>query len=124
MAKRATWAGWKLEKAHKFGASPTIYDGVKYASKKEAKRAGELDLLRKGGAVAFYLRQVRFPVRPARRNERDEQVDGGEVYVCDFLVFWTDGSVTVEDTKGKRTQEYLRKKKLIAAQYPFEITEL
>ncbi len=115
---------WALTKAHKFGAQPTVHEGVRYDSKKEAKRAGELDLLKRAGEVAFYLRQVRFPIRPPRRDANDKAVDPGEVWVCDFLVWWTSGACTIEDTKGHRTPAYLRKKRLVEALYPFTIDEL
>ncbi len=124
-ARRGEWAGWDLGKrAHKFGATPTVHDGIKYASKKEAARAGELDMLTRAGEVAFYLRQVRFPIRPSRRDANDKAVDRGEVWVCDFLVWWTNGACTIEDTKGHRTRDYLRKKRLVEALYPFTIDEL
>ncbi len=96
---------------HKYRAKPTELDGIKFASKKEAKRYSELKLLREAGEVVFFLRQTPL------------HLPGGVKYVCDFLVFWADGTVTFEDVKGMRTAQYKTKKKIVEATYPIEITE-
>lgn len=97
---------------HKFNAQRTEVDGIKFASKKEAKRYAELKLLQKQGEVVFFLRQV--PIG----------IPGNVKYVCDFQVFWADGSVTFEDVKGFKTDTYILKKKLVEANYPIEIKEI
>jgi hypothetical protein len=96
---------------HKFKAKPTEYNGIKFASKKEQKRYCELQVLKSAGDILFFLRQV--PVH----------LSGGVKYVCDFLIFWSDGTVTFEDVKGFRTDLYKTKKKMIEATYPFKIIE-
>ena len=84
---------------------------TKFASKKEQKRYCELQLLKSAGNILFFLRQV--PVH----------LSGGVKYVCDFLIFWSDGTVTFEDIKGFRTDLYRTKKKMVEAKYPFKIVE-
>jgi len=96
---------------HKFNAVRTNVDSFKFASKLEAKRYNELNLLKKDGVILFFLMQVPF------------HMPGGVKYVCDFLIFWTDGTVTVEDCKGRKTDLYIAKKKIIEATYPITITE-
>ena len=96
---------------HKFKAKPCEYKGIKFASKKEQKRYAELQLLKSAGDILFFLRQV--PVH----------LSGGVKYVCDFLIFWSDGTVTFEDVKGFRTDLYKTKKKMVEATYPFKIIE-
>lgn len=96
---------------HKFHAIPTEYDGIKFASKKEAKRYKELLLLKKAGDILFFLRQVPF------------HLPGNVKYLCDFVIFWTNGEVIFEDVKGVKTPMYILKKKQIEALYPIEITE-
>jgi hypothetical protein len=49
---------------------------------------------------------------------------GGVKYVCDFLIFWADDTVTFEDVKGMRTPMYKLKKKQVEALYPIIITEI
>jgi len=97
---------------HKFNSVKTSIDDIKFSSKKEAKRYVELKHLKEIGDVLFFLRQVRFDL-PA-----------GIKYVCDFLVFWASGDVTVEDVKGLKLPMYVLKKKQIETLYPFKITEI
>ena len=97
---------------HKFRAIPTELDGIKFASRKEARRYKELRLLEKSGELLFFLRQVPFHL-PANVK-----------YVCDFLCFWQDDTVTVEDVKGIKMPMYVLKKKQVEAIYPVKIMEV
>lgn len=97
---------------HKFKAIATELDGIKFASKKEAKRYRELKLLEQSEELLFFLRQVPF------------HLPGNTKYICDFLCFWKDGNVTIEDVKGMKTPMYLLKKKQVETIYPIEITEI
>ena len=96
---------------HKFKAIATEVDGIKFASKKEAKRYQELLLLKEHGSILFFLRQVPF------------HLPGNVKYVCDFMIFWLTGDVTIEDVKGVKTDTYILKKKLVKSFYPIEIME-
>lgn len=96
---------------HKFHAIPTELDGIKFASKKEAKRYKELLLLKKAGDILFFLRQVPF------------HLPGNVKYLCDFVIFWANGEVTFEDVKGIKTPMYILKKKQVETLYPIKITE-
>jgi hypothetical protein len=93
---------------HKYNAKPTVYKGVTYGSKAEAKRAAELDLLLRAGKVAWWLRQVPFDVG-------EPGVD--KPYRVDFLVGewgpWVDErnrllTVHAEDVKGCDTPSFRR----------------
>ena len=97
---------------HKFRAIATEVDGIKFPSKKEAKRYNELTLLKKAGELLFFLRQVPF------------HLPGNIKYICDFVLFWTNGNVTIEDVKGIKTPMYLLKKKQVESLYPIKITEV
>ena len=99
-----------VAKQHKFGAIPTIVDGIRFASAKEAKRYGELKLLEKGGAIRDLRLQVAFPIVITTR------------YVADF-VYIEDGRQVVEDVKGFRTKEYIRKRKYLLQQHNISIKE-
>lgn len=87
----------------------TEIDGILFDSKLEAKRYSELNFLKKAGAVLFFLRQVPF------------HLPGGVTYRCDFLVFWKDGSYSVEDVKGRKTRAFIDKQKMVEALYPIKI---
>lgn len=97
---------------HKFGAKSCEADGIKFPSKKERKRYIDLKLLQASGQILFFLRQVPF------------HLPGGVKYLCDFMVYWTNGDITIEDVKGMKTPEYITKKKLVEAIYPIEIKEI
>jgi hypothetical protein len=97
---------------HKFKAKPTEINGIKFSSQKEAKRYGALKMLQNIGEILFFLRQVPF------------HLPGNVKYVCDFLIFWANGEVTIEDVKGFKTESYKAKKKMVEALYPITILEV
>ena len=97
-------------KPSKFHAVICEADGIRFRSKKERKRYLELCALRSNGEC-WFLRQTPF------------HLPGNTKYSCDFMVFWNDGKVTVEDSKGHRTKEYIRAKKQVEALYPVRIIE-
>ena len=97
---------------HKFNAKQTLVDGIKFPSKKEAAYYQELKLRKKAGIVVFFLRQVPF------------HLPGGVTYRVDFQEFHSDGTVHFIDVKGRRTTEYITKKKLVEALYPVTIEEV
>lgn len=96
---------------HKFNAKSCETDGIKFASKKELKRYTELKMLQQQSKIIFFLRQVPF------------HLPGNNKYVCDFMIFWCDNTVTIEDVKGFKTETYKIKKKLVESVYPITITE-
>lgn len=111
------------QRPHKYGACPTEGPAPmgtgsrKYASKKEARRAVQLEQLREAGEVIWWIPQVRFPLdAPSGQTSR--------AYVADFLALWNDGRLTIEDTKGFKTEEYKRKVKAMRDVYGITITEL
>lgn len=93
---------------HKFGAKRTDRDGIKFDSKKEAARYDDLKHLQNSGEVVMFLRQTPFHFP-------------GMKYVCDFTVFWADGTVTFEDVKGYDTPQSKQKRRQVEATYPIEI---
>jgi hypothetical protein len=100
----------EAKKPSKFHAVICEADGIKFRSKKERKRYLELCALRSAGEC-WFLRQTPF------------HLPGNTKYSCDFMVFWKDGHVTVEDVKGHQTKEFIRAKKQVEALYPVVIEE-
>ncbi len=96
----------------KYGSRRTVVDGIAFDSKREAERYAELKLLRQGGRVLWFIMQVPF------------RLPGGTRWYADFLVVWATGSITVEDTKGFKTETYRVKKREVEAAFGIEITEL
>lgn len=103
-------------KPHKFGAKAETVDGIRFASKREARRWGELQLLQRAGQIMNLRRQVKFQL-----VGRDGPIltPGGRVaqYVADFVyVDNRNGLEVIEDAKGYPTPEYKLKRAILAAQ--------
>ena len=115
-----------MAKRHKYGAKPTVVDGIRFASLAEAKRYGELKLLEKAGEITDLVLQPRFVLTAS--NARYPEVGGRSVeigsYVADFAYRDRDGSYIVEDVKGYRTDLYVWKKKHAEAEHGITITEI
>jgi hypothetical protein len=95
----------------KYRNVPTVVDGVRFASKAEAKRDAELQLLAKAGQIFALRRQPRYPL----------VVNG--VKVCTYVADWeyvekgTPGAI-VEDRKGALTPAFKIKWALAKALHP------
>jgi len=101
-----------VRRGHKFGAQPVQAAEEHFDSKAEKARDEELQLLQQASEVVFFLRQVPF------------RLPGKQKYVCDFMVFWRCGAVTVEDPKGMVTQEFANKMRMMEERYPQVCVEL
>lgn len=93
----------------KYGAESVVVDGIRFDSKRESKRYLLLKDRMARGEITRFHRQVRF------------DLEGGVLYICDFLVFHNDGSVVYEDSKGVRTKEFNMKRRMVRARYGVEI---
>lgn len=92
----------------------TVLEGIKFHSKKEADRYGDLRLLEKAKEISKLKLQVKFLL----------VIDGEQVssYIADFT-YLKAGKLVVEDVKGFKTEGYRLKKKLMAALHKIEILE-
>jgi len=111
-------------KGHKYRAKPTIVDGIRFDSKKEARHYARLKLALQAGEIRLLLRQVPFYISDAVFDENGKVLASAERYVADFLVHWKDGTLSVIDAKGHRTQTYRRKKRRVEAIYGITIEEV
>ena len=94
-------------------------DGIKHASRKEARRWTELKLMEKAGIIKDLQRQVVFELIPKQDGERPC------TYIADFV--YTDlekNCKVVEDTKGYRTDVYRIKRKLMLYIHNIKIKEI
>ena len=94
---------------HKYNAKPTVVDGIRFDSQKEARYYSELKLRQQAGEILFFLRQV--PIH----------LPGGTKLVIDFQEFHSDGTVHFVDVKGVMTDVFKIKKREVETQYPFEV---
>lgn len=102
----------------KFRNQPTVVDGITFASKKEARRWGDLCLLERAGRITDLKAHPAFPL----------DVNGYPVcrYVADAS-YVENGVLVVEDTKSEITRKhpvYRLKNKLFRALMGFPIREV
>jgi hypothetical protein len=102
-------------------AKPTWVDGIRFASKAEAKRYQQLRLLERGGAISGLEVQPCYPLETV--NPWTGEVTAVGVYKADFR-YQENGLVKVEDVKGMRTVVYRLKKRIVEGQYGITITEV
>ena len=101
----------------KYHAQPTIVDGIRFASRKEAARYRELRLLEQAGKIQDLRLQVPFVLLPKSQYGRAVK------YIADFVYIENDRQV-VEDAKGYRTDVYKLKRRLMAELLGIEIKEV
>ena len=106
-------------KPNKMRNVPTVVDGVRFASKKEARRWAELRLLERGGVI-----------RDLKRQHRIEIVANGvkvTTAIVDFRYYEDGVGVVLEDVKGRttdlspNTQLWKLKFALLKALYGMEV---
>ena len=107
-------------------------DGMTFDSQKEYRRWCELKLLERAGRITDLERQVKYVLIPAQREPDTVGARGGIIkgklierecaYIADFR-YKQDGELTVEDTKGVRTPDYIMKRKLMLHVHGIRIKE-
>lgn len=101
----------------KYAAVPTVVDGVRFASKREAQRYFELKMRLLAREITDLELQPKFPV----------EVRGKKVctYIADFQ-YRENGVLVVEDVKSPATKTpvYRLKKKLCEALYGIVVREV
>lgn len=98
-------------KPRKYRNTPCMsVDGKRFDSKLECRYYEQLLLRWKAGDIRWFVRRPRF------------ELEGGVVYVADFLVVLSTGDVDVVDTKGVLTPSCRDKLKQVRARYGIEVT--
>lgn len=113
----------------KYKHVPTVIDGIRFDSKKEAARWQELKLWEKSGEIRELRHHARWPIEIKGKKVCD--------YVCDFDYYWRNDKAStshdiqwdciIEDVKSPVTRKlptYRLKRKLMDAYYGIEIKEL
>lgn len=91
-----------------------------YASKREAARAAELEMLERAGKIKNLFKQVRYQLLKGTGAKGDN----GVWYVADFT-YWDNerGEEIIEDVKGFKTPVYRLKKKMMQELRGIKIVE-
>lgn len=119
---------------NKYYNKKVTVDGITFDSKKEANRYCELRLLERAGQIKNLERQKVFELIPTQREilpEKDKHgnhklgkvIERPVKYIADF-VYYENGKMVVEDTKGVRTTDYVIKRKLLLYRYGIRIREI
>ncbi len=119
----------------KYGARKVVFDGIEFASKKEARRYSELKIMEASGEIKCLRLQFEFELIPAQfappiklkngKEKRGKCLERKCSYIADFCYFRADtGELVVEDTKGFKTDVYRLKRKLFLWRYHIQITEV
>lgn len=107
---------------NKYHNQKVIFDGIKFDSKKEAKRYRELCLMKRAGVITDLELQKQYALIPAQKLN-GKVVERAVVYKADFA-YKEDGVQVVEDTKGVKTKDYIIKRKLMLWIYGIRIREV
>jgi hypothetical protein len=105
-----------MYKQRKYRNTPTVYDGIKFDSKKEGLRYLQLKLLLRAGVISELVLQPVFPIII------------NDIKVCKYQAdfsYMENGKRVVEDVKsqGTKTRLYSVKRKLMRAVHGVEIKE-
>lgn len=98
---------------NKFKNKRTEIDGIKFASKAEAKRYQELKILKAAKEIKEFSCQPKFIIWQAEHSK--DKI----VYIADFQIEDKWGYDWVEDVKGVETKEFKIKQKLFKDKFPF-----
>lgn len=123
--------GWK---SPKYKNKKVITTDGKFDSQLEYYRWCELQILEKAKKIKDLKRQVKFVLIPTQREPNIMGRRGGIkkgkllerecAYIADFVYFNENGKMVVEDAKGKRTDDYIIKRKLMLYIHNIVITEI
>jgi hypothetical protein len=101
----------------KFRNQKTTIGSITFDSKLEEQRYIQL---KNNPAVKDIQVHPVFEVFPATKKKIDGKIVTFQKisYIADFMVFYHDGRITVEDVKGVETEAFRLKRKLFEAAYP------
>lgn len=124
-------------KQTKYKNKKTVFQGITFDSKKEAQRYAELLILQRAGKIKNLELQKPFVLIPVqyetyeRRGKDGKRLKDGKrcaeqscVYKADFCYTDENGRFIVEDAKGKRTKEYIIKRKLMLFVHHIKVKEV
>lgn len=121
-------SGHQGQKPNKYRNKKTDVHGIRFDSKKEARRFGDLMLLQKTGKIKDLRLQQDFTLEEAYTTPEGIRIRAVR-YRADFCYLELNGenwSYVVEDVKsgGTRTREYTIKRKLMRSKYGIDIREV
>lgn len=104
-----------MNQRNKHNAVAVVVDGIRFASKMEARRYGELKLLVAAGVITELTLQPRFLLQEKFTDSKGTNHRAIN-YVGDFQ-YIENGVTVVEDVKGMETKVFKINKKLFLYRY-------
>jgi len=104
----------------KYRNIPTEVDGVKFDSRAEAARWGELKLMERAGLIRDLKRQVAFELAPGVKFEGSLRRQPALRLIVDFQ-YVEHGKTVLEDVKGLVTDVFRIKRHLLKAQTGMDV---
>ena len=111
------------QKESKYHSQKITVGGRSFDSIKEANRYSELVLAQRSGEISELKFQVPFTLIPSQKDEKGKIIERPVKYISDFVYKDKNGTVVVEDAKGKRTADYIIKRKLMLFIHKIRIKE-
>jgi hypothetical protein len=109
-----------IHKKTKYNNKITELDGIKFHSRKESMRYGQLKLYEKGGLISDLRLQVSYELIP--KLVINGKTERAIKYIADFVYFDTVHKVeVVEDVKGMITDIFKLKYRLMKMTYGIDI---
>lgn len=110
--------------APKYRNAPAERAGIKFDSKKEARRYDELMAMLQSGIITDLRLQPQFTLQESYVTETGERIRAIR-YTADFS-YRFGGKLVVEDVKSTatRTKEYLRNRKMMRSKFGIDIQEV
>lgn len=111
-------------KKSKYGNVKTVVDGVKFDSLGESRRYSFLKRMERTGRIKDLRLQVPYELTPKIPKTATEKAVQAMIYKADFVyINVSTGLKVIEDFKGRRTSDYLLKRKLMRVNKNIEIYE-
>jgi hypothetical protein len=117
--------------ASKYRNKKVEIDGIVFDSQKEAAVYSELKTCQRTGEVDKFEMQKRYELIPAQYGMKNVKgklvkrcIERAITYLADFVVYFSDGEVSVIDCKGWKTEVYRIKKKLMLMTHKISIKEV
>jgi hypothetical protein len=95
-------------------------DGMKFDSKREAARWGQLQLLERAGHIRGLRRQQRYELAPSVKFEGSKRAKPALVLIADFD-YWEGDRKIVEDVKGVITTAFTIKRHLLKSVWGLDV---
>ncbi len=109
--------------SYKYHNQPSVVNGIRFDSRREAKRYSELMLMLRAGEISDLRLQQNVTLIEGYKTP-DGEIVRPEVYKADFAYVDKYGNKVIEDVKGKKTPVYLLKRKQVQDKLGIRIREI